>query len=192
MTTFKVFWSRLFPPRITYPIIMIDLETTGVGIKNNNIIEIAVIALDKHLALKSTLTIPVRLNGRAKWGKEAEEVHKISEEAARHQGYLLTEAIDQIDEFIAEHYDKPPIPCGFNVHFDMKLIETAYEKKKRKHPFSHMIHELNSIGRTFFDKNSSRHLVPHLGIEVDEKKKHRALYDCTQSLKTLHRLERVK
>lgn len=171
---------------------MVDLETTGVGIKNNNIIEIALVALDSHLALKDTLTIPVKLNGRATWGTEAEAVHKITEDAARTQGVLLSEALDLMDGFIATRYDKPPIPCGFNVHFDMKLIETAYEKKKRRHPFSHMIHELNSIGRTFFDKNSSRHLVPHLGIEVDQDKKHRALYDCTLALKTLHKLEKLK
>jgi DNA polymerase III epsilon subunit-like protein len=188
----KLLWKRFFPPALDHPIVILDLETTGVGIKNNNIIEIALIAVDKHLAVKDYLVIPVKLNGRAHWNKEAEAVHGISEDSARKQGVILSEALDMIDEFMAKHYVKRAIPCGFNVHFDMKLLEVAYEKKERKHPFNHTIHCLNTLGRNFFNTSSSRHLVPLLGIEVDENKKHRALYDCRLALETLLKMEKYK
>ena len=190
--SFKVFWSRLFTPSNQLPLVILDLKTTGLGIHNNNLLEIGLIAVDKHLAIKQTLTIPVKLNGRAHWGEAAAKVHKITEEAARKQGVELSEALNMVDDFLNENYDETPIPVGFNPNFDMKLIETAYEKKKRKHPFSHTVYDLNTVGKYLFNINSSRFLVPHLGIEVDEDKKHSALYDCELALKTLRRLERIK
>lgn len=106
--------------KITNPIIFFDLETTGINIQKDRIVQIACIKIDldgnkeeKNILVKSLIPIP----------KEASDIHGITDETVKDAPYF-----SQIAKSLFNYFENCDI-AGYNSdNYDLPLLIEEFER----------------------------------------------------------------
>lgn len=166
-------------------LVWIDIETTGLDVENNRIIEIATIITDKELNILAegpNLVIHQSneiLNAMGEWCTKQHGNSGLTHESR--MSYITeSQAEEEILAFIQQYVAENEAPlCGNSVHFDRKFLEKYMPK------LSNFLHYRN------IDVSTVRELMTRwtcfFDIMLTNKKPpvHRSLADIKMSIKEL-------
>ena len=161
----------------------IDLETTGLDERTDQILEIGLIVTDDDLNEVAVRSWPVRPSDRAvliSMGEFVRDMHVKSgllDEIANGQAYPLRHAEAEAIEFLASYrHDAAPM-CGNSVGFDRRFL--LQHARGLESMFSYRTIDVSSI------KELARRWRPEAEYQPDGDKPHRALADIRHSIAEL-------
>lgn len=97
-------------------LICLDLETTGMDSKKDEVLEITI--LDRNMNV--LLNTYVKPRYATSW-EQAESIHHITYDDVKNKPSLL-----QLAPFIKEIFDKADVIVGYNINFDLGFLENLY------------------------------------------------------------------
>ena len=156
----------------TYPesYIVLDLETTGLRVKFNEILEIGMLKICNGAITASFQSI---LHVKKIIPAPVEKLTGITKEMTTKMGKNLEDVLPQVREFIGEE-----CLVGHNITFDLNFLNQAFQKQnenKIMNPsYDTMKMYAEHIGKSY--RKSLKDISEKLGIK--EKPTHRALQDC--------------
>lgn len=120
-------------------ILFIDTETTGIPKFDRPhsargqpyIVQLAAILTDDAGQVGAEFCVVIRPR-RWKIPEEAQRIHGISTERARAEGIPIAEALDKLDQLMAQS----DAIVAHNIEFDLFLLHSEYERAERTAPFT--------------------------------------------------------
>lgn len=174
------------------PLIFLDLETTGLEIQKNEILEIG--------ALKVSSKKPFTILGELSLKVKPQHIQNANKQALKIVGYTeeswigaisVEEALKHLDEF-----SENGILVGYNVSFDWAVLDKAYFSLDRQDPFYY--HRVDVMAMAYLKLFSKRKLKrfslgevsKYLGLE--RLMAHRALDDAKMTYNIFKKLFKLK
>ena len=152
--------------KLTKPIIFFDLETTGINIAKDRIVEISMLKIDPK-GEESSLTL--RINPEIDISKESSEIHGITQEDIKDKS-TFKEAADEISKFIG-----PADLVGFNSNkFDIPMLAEE---------FLRVNHEFDMRARKFIDAQNIFHKMEQRTLVAAYR------FYCDKDLENAHSAE---
>ncbi len=159
------------------PLIFLDLETTGLEVQKQEIIEIGAIKVEQKKPFKilDELSIKVLPTHLETADKNALKIVGYNERDWQ-EAISLTDALKKLDEFARDG-----VLVGYNVSFDWAILDKAYYLLGKQDPFYY--HRLDVMPMAFLKLNLKRSLQRFsLGevcqyLKINRDKKHQALAD---------------
>lgn len=161
----------------------IDLETTGLDERVDEILEIAVAVTDDELNEIAARNWVVRPSSRAillSMSEYVRSMHVASgllDEIASGVRYSITSVAHRAEAFIRTYAPEPTPMCGNSVGFDRRFL--AYHAPELEKAFTYRTIDVSSI------KELARRWRPEIEYVPDGGKPHRALPDIRHSIAEL-------
>ncbi|MFH0937136.1 MAG: 3'-5' exonuclease [Candidatus Daviesbacteria bacterium] len=160
------------------PLIFLDLESTGLQIQKQEILEIGALKVEpkKPFKILKEINIKVKPKNIQNADKTALKIVGYSEEAWKN-ALDLDKALDQLDEFAQDG-----ILVGYNVSFDWAMLDKAYFSLDRFDPFYY--HRLDVMPMTYLKLFSCQKIKRFsLGeickfFKIERENQHQALDDA--------------
>ena len=171
--------------------VVVDVETTGVEMHRNGILEIALSLVDYNDEGRLVVT------GEDFWHVEPFEgaiidakamaVNKIDQHHpfrfAKPECEVLTDFFAMIARAVAATRCRRAVLVGHNAHFDLNCIMTAAKRCKMKdlplHAFTCL--DTATIGGIFYGKTVLAKALKQAGIEFSKDEAHSAVYDTQKT-----------
>jgi DNA polymerase III epsilon subunit-like protein len=177
----------------------LDIETTGLTLTNAAIIEVGYLVVNEDNEVIKERVWAIRPQATEfidyTWDAGAEAVHKISESQAMQHPIDIGEFVHLFIDAIEQDFggDRPMV-FGFNISFDFYMLKRYFDDAGLRIPLHHVLGDINMMAITILgdEFGGSRYMAPELGVEVDEEKAHRAVYDCYLALECYKALKARK
>lgn len=103
------------------PFAVLDLETTGIDVANDRIIEVGAVCMDGEKILQKK-TLNLLINPEMEITKQSEEIHHINQDMVANKK-TYKEEHHAIHKFLHNH-----IIVGFNINFDLAMLRSESER----------------------------------------------------------------
>ena len=160
---------------------VIDIETTGLSVGENCIIEIGARKVRNGTmgeAFSSLILCDCKVTNTVK------DMTGITEELLQSQGRNLKEVLQEFIQFIGDD-----VLLGYHIQFDLEFIEEAVEEL-RIPPVRNKSVDILKYARHYINGVADyklRTVAAYLGINTEQK--HRALYDCDLTVQVYEKLK---
>jgi DNA polymerase III alpha subunit (gram-positive type) len=172
-------------------LIILDLEATGTDFVKHDIIQLGAVKLDSELNIVDSferLIIPLG----NEVSEEAMKVNKLNLDEVRSRGLILDNALQEFEMWIG--FPRYYIIGAWGIMFDITFLRHSYKKINRFYPFLYKCFDVASVVRFYCSINNLTSkgglgkCAKALKVEVEESKKHNALYDAELSAKVLKKV----
>ena len=173
--------------------IALDTETTGIDFCSAQVIQCGVIFLDENI--QETERVEWNVNyipDMFSWNAESATIHKIPQEVAVAHGLSPEEFLTLFEKNIIRHYglESEIHIIAANGYFDYVMLLHLWEKYRQEpFPLSFRIMDLNTLGLYLVGISSVSQLIEYFSIEVEESKRHSALYDAEIHLRLYEKMK---
>ncbi len=174
--------------------IALDTEATGNDFSNSQVIQCGAIFLDENM--KEISRKEWNINYKKDmfgWMEEAAEVHGIGKEDSMVHGVEPQQFLDEFEKEIIKVYG---IYAGSTLHiiavnayFDYLMLKLLWDKfKDEEFPICRRTMDLNTLGLLILGFGGMNSMIEEFDIEVDESRRHSALYDAEMHLVVFNKL----
>lgn len=141
------------------------------------------VVLDGDFNQLDELYVEIQWDGKSKWDKKAEAVHKLSKEHLQEHGLPFEEAYVAIANFIFKWFaNTPVVTLGHNnISFDIPFLRSDMAEVGLTPRFGNRHLDSNTLGVTLFETYTSDQLFEALGQE-DRGDSHNALDDIKRTV----------
>ena len=179
-------------------LVIIDVETTGTNPETGSIIQLGAWIFSKYGYLTEFKTSLYIKPYTREWTQGAFEVHKLEKSFLKEAGKKLDHALYLFERWIENCYPNQIHPfrqvqiAQWSCGWDVRYLEKAYKKAKRKYPFGYSQLDIKSIvtfqlaleGKLPKKRNKccgEKYCAKKLNIIVEASQLHNALYDARLS-----------
>lgn len=150
--------------------VVIDIETTGVSVAEDEIIEMGVLVVNKGKIEKEFQTL---VKAEKKISEAIEELTGINDKMIREQGKELNEVLTDVIQLMGEL----PIVCH-NADFEKGFLKAAFKRHDIPAPDNQFIDTL-TMARKLVEDISNYKLATLLNyFKIDAGNSHRSIQDC--------------
>lgn len=161
--------------------VVVDIETDGLDINNNKIIEIGAVKVGKNREEFQKL---IKIQG--KLPEEIVRLTKIDDEMLEREGVPLGEALKEFSEFIAENNI-----VGYNVNFDIQFLNEALDRENLQKLKNKVYDIMQYVKKeNLFLKNYKLKTVLN-SYGIEEEVPHRALEDARLEEKLILKVKKL-
>lgn len=161
--------------------VVVDIETDGLDINNNKIIEIGAVKAGKNREEFQKL---IKIQG--KLPEEIVRLTKIDDEMLEREGVPLGEALKEFSEFIAENNI-----VGYNVNFDIQFLNEALDRENLPKLKNKVYDIMQYVKKeNLFLKNYKLKTVLN-SYGIEEEVPHRALEDARLEEKLILKVKKL-
>lgn len=170
------------------PLIFLDLETTGLEIQKQEIIEIGALKVksEKPFEITAELNLKVQPEKVELASKDSLKIVGYSE-AAWLKAVSLKKALKLLDDFAQQG-----VLVGFNISFDWAMLDKAYFEQGRQDPFYYHRLDVMSMAylKLFPNSQMKRFSLGEICqyFAIERKTAHQALDDAKASYEVFKRL----
>lgn len=166
--------------KLDKPLLVIDVETTGLHPDRNSVLSIAVVVINRHLMKTYRREWDVRLENpfeifREEY-KRAKKVHGIPTLRALFGGQSV-DAVARELAMLRESYPDALI-AGNNVGFDYAFLKQMYEQAETKSPFDYHLVDLTALAAVHLGVTSLSKIAQALAVDERLYRKHTAIGDA--------------
>lgn len=162
--------------------VFLDIETTGLSVEKDDIIEIAALVADNSGIISSWNSL-IKIN--AALPSQISKLTGITDEMLK-SGAELSEALQKLGEIV----NGREVVC-FNRKFDISFLENAFAKKSLEFPISKVTDVLLLVRKRIWDIENYKlnTIAEHFKIPCEAS--HRALADCETLYKVFLKLNEI-
>ena len=166
--------------KLDRPLLVIDVETTGLHPDRNQVLSVGVVVVNRYLLKTFEMEYKVNLDNpfevlRAEY-RRAQKVHGISTRDALFGGEPLEDVVYYL-ETLAKQYPDALI-AGNNVGFDYAFVKRMFEMVDKKCPFDYHLVDLTGLAAVHLGIVSLAKIMDALGIDKSKYTKHSAIGDA--------------
>lgn len=163
--------------------VFLDIETTGLSLESDRIIEIAALVAN-DIKIESTWSTLIRVDKPIPY--QVVELTQITDEMLYENGIEIESALKQLGAIIRNR----TVVC-FNRKFDINFLENEFKKSGMTSLFSRVIDVLPLARKRIIDIQNYKltSLAEYFGISIE--KQHRALVDCEILYKVFLKLNEI-
>lgn len=172
------------------PILIIDVETTGLDYRRHACIELGGVILDSNLSIARSFGSLIKLPISSDVDPRALDANKIGLSELETAPSII-EVVDAFSEFVSPDPAQLRI-AGWNVWFDVMFVRSLYETSGRPWPFGHRHLDVQSVV-SFWRGLEPISQASAIKETFNEIQTHRALSDAIHTarlLKHFHALRR--
>ena len=175
--------------------ISLDTEATGVDFCSSQVIQCGAVFLDERLQPTGRKEWNINyVPEKFSWDEEAAAVHGVSKEQALTHGVAPEQFLKEFEQEIVKRYGiRGEIELHIiaaNAHFDYLMLLALWDAYRSDYelPLSRRMMDISSLSLAILGDVGMTTMLEKLSIEIDDEKRHSALYDAELHLKVFHAL----